>query len=79
MIDETGRYARWSVDGTALYYVREDNVWTVSIDGGRELPVTDLRGRPGGLGAHLATDGEFLYFTWHENTGDIWVMDVAHE
>jgi len=25
----------------------------------------------------LATDGEFLYFTWQVRLGDIWVMDVV--
>jgi hypothetical protein len=27
----------------------------------------------------LATDGEYLYFTWEEDFGDIWVMDVEWE
>jgi hypothetical protein len=22
------------------------------------------------------TDGEYLYFTWREDHGDLWVMDV---
>ena len=24
----------------------------------------------------LVTDGEYLYFTWGQELGDIWVMDV---
>ena len=25
----------------------------------------------------FTTDGRYLYFTWREDDGDIWVMDVA--
>ena len=25
----------------------------------------------------LPPDGEYLYFTWEERLGDIWVMDVV--
>ena len=27
----------------------------------------------------LATDGKYLYFTWRQDLGDIWVMDVVQE
>jgi len=40
--------------------------------------LTDLVGRPGQLGSHLATDGDYLYFTWQEALGDIWVRDVVY-
>ncbi len=46
----------------------------LSID--RQL--TDFVGRPGYLGRLNDTDGEFLYFTWNEDHGDLWVMEVAH-
>ena len=43
-----------------------------------ERPVTDFRGRRGTLNEFaLATDGDYLYFVWEENLGDIWVMDVV--
>ena len=43
-----------------------------------ERPVTDFTGRPGTLGVFgLATDGSYLYFTWDEDIGDLWVMDVV--
>jgi hypothetical protein len=29
------------------------------------------------VGWGLATDGEYLYFTWSEVIGDIWVMDLV--
>jgi Tol biopolymer transport system component len=72
----------WSVDGTGIYYVgggeQSGNLWWLSLETRNETPVTDLRGRRGALGAFaLATDGRWLYFTWREDVGDIWVMDVA--
>ena len=37
-------------------------------------------GRRGRLALQaLATDGEHLYFSWQEDIGDIWVMDVEKE
>jgi hypothetical protein len=27
----------------------------------------------------LGTDGKYLYFTWEEDFGDIWLMDVEWE
>ena len=47
------------------------------MSNGTEHPVTDFEGRPGNLGGHgLATDGEYLYFTWEQDLGDLWVMSV---
>ena len=40
------------------------NIWAVSLEDGREYPVTDFSGRHGGLDwFSLATDGDYLYFT----------------
>ena len=72
--------AHLSPDGTVLYYLgRDDNLWALSLEEGSEYPMTDLAGRRGTLGWGVATDGQFLYFTWAEETGDIWVMDVTEE
>jgi hypothetical protein len=30
-----------------------------------------------GMSQMPASDGEFLYFTWRDDLGDIWVMDVV--
>jgi hypothetical protein len=50
------------------------------MDDRREYPVTDLTGRRGNMdGFSLATDGESLYFSWGDELGDIWVMDVVRE
>jgi hypothetical protein len=84
----------FSADGRDLVYgANREGVWQlcrrpmdqleaseerVPLDG-TEHPVTDLKGRRGNLGWDLAADGQFVYFTWQENFGDIWVMDVVHE
>ena len=83
-VTESRAYApRWSPDGKEIYFVRPDinvNIWAVSLEDGREYPVTDFSGRHGNLGwMPLATDGEYLYFNWQEDLGDIWVMDVVQE
>ena len=40
--------------------------------------MTDLSGRRGSMGlTALATDRNYLYFTWGDNLGDIWVMDMV--
>ena len=41
-----------------------------------ERQLTDFVGKPGFLESLNDTDGEFLYFTWREDHGDLWVMDV---
>jgi Tol biopolymer transport system component len=56
------------------------NVWAIPAGGGRERQLTDFAGRNGNLRVNgLATDGEYLYFVWSEDLGDIWVMDVARD
>ena len=74
-------YPSWSRDGDRIYFTgtgeREGNIWQVSPDGTNEHAVTDLGGKPGTLQpAALTTDGEYLLFSWVEDFGDIWVMDV---
>jgi Tol biopolymer transport system component len=69
---------RWSPDGKHLYYTAPSgNVWAVSLEDGREYRVTNLVGRNGAVGWGKATDGQYLYFSWWEDDGDIWVMDVV--
>ena len=54
-----------------------DDVWALSVDSREERPATALAGRPGRLGlAGLAIDQGYLYFTWQEPRGDIWVADL---
>jgi Tol biopolymer transport system component len=83
----------WSPDGKWIYFTtfRESggttyqlerpglNVWRVAPDATSERPVTNLAGRRGYLGANIATDGRWVYFTWREDVADIWVMDVVRD
>ena len=77
-------YSRWSPDGKRIYFVgtgmRAGTLWTVLAEGGNERPLTDFSGKYGVIGIEaLATDGQQLYFTWAEDLGDLWVMDVITE
>jgi Tol biopolymer transport system component len=72
----------WARDGEHIYFTgmqeRVGNIWRLSLRDRIERPVTNLAGRRGEPGRMAPdTDGKFLYFTWREDTGDIWVMDVV--
>jgi Tol biopolymer transport system component len=71
-------FPRWSRDGRVIYFLgRQDDIWALALEGHKERLLADLSGKPGRQGGFaLATDGEYLYFTWEETLGDIWVMDV---
>jgi Tol biopolymer transport system component len=73
----------FSPDGKKVYFkaYRDAawNLWEVSSKGGDERQLTNLRGKYGRIGERSATDGKYLYFTWHEDQSDIWVMDVEWE
>ena len=80
--DGPGETPRWSPDGTQVFFVgigeREGNLWSVSWPDGRERPVTQLAGRRGHLVLSTpATDGPHLFFSWEEDLGDLWIMDVV--
>lgn len=77
-----GTSPRWSRDGDHIYFVgaeeRTGNVWAFSLKTHAEEPVTHLVGRRGNLGVQsLTADNKYLYFTWRDDLGDIWIMDVA--
>lgn len=75
-------YPQVSSDGRHYYFTNfsTEDIWEVPVGGGQERQVTDLSGKRGALGnTALATDGTYLYFTWEDELGDIWVMDVIRE
>jgi len=82
---EQPSYVRFSRDGRSIYYSviagpRENHdLWRLSLDGGTVHRQTKLEGRRGNIGDGFATDGRYLYFTWREDDGDIWVMDVVKD
>jgi len=73
-------YPIWSRDGRAVYFLDRNDVWIVPAEGGEVRKLTDLSGKRGSMAREcLATDGKYLYVTWLEDAGDIWVMDVVYE
>lgn len=80
LTDGVASACAWAPDGRVVYYRGERDLWAVSLDDRTERPVTDFGTRRGNPGTRtLATDGRYLYFTWEEGLGDIWVMDVEWE
>ena len=85
----TGAHApqtpRVSRDGRSIYYVvasgprEQQDLWQLSLTDGAISRLTRLEGRRGNLGYYFAADARYLYFTWYEDDGDIWVMDVEPE
>ena len=70
----------WSADGARIFFPREGNFWSVVLETGDERPVTDLIGRRGTLNTQPASvHEERIYFTWRDDVGDIWLMDIAEE
>ena len=70
---------RWSPDGSRLFFIcKTQALCEMPLDDGKERVVADLSGKIGRPQFDsLATDGEFLYFSWAEEVGDLWVMDVV--
>jgi Tol biopolymer transport system component len=82
-IGEQAYSLRFSADGQSLYYCvitgprDKHGFWKLSLASGDISRLTKLEGRRGSIGYDFAIGGHYLYFTWREDEGDIWVMDVA--
>jgi Tol biopolymer transport system component len=75
-----GAYPIWSRDGRDVYFLDRNDLWIVPAEGGEVRKLTDFSEKRGSMAQEcLATDGKYLYFTWLEDAGDIWVMDVVYE
>jgi TolB protein len=83
LVPAIGLSARWSPDGKHIHFAGADqqSLWVYDVNDRTQRPITNLFGRRGMLGVQQmpASDGMFLYFTWRDDLGDIWVMDVAQE
>ncbi len=77
LVETSAVFLRWSRDGNWIYYLADD-IKAVRADGSGERPMTDFRGRRGFLSEGMAADGKYLYFSWWDDRGDIWVTDVAY-
>ncbi len=78
----THRPTRWlcpSEDGQTIFFTTTTgrNIWAHSLTDGTERRVTDFSAKRGSLYTALETDGENLYFSWGDDLGDLWVMDVV--
>lgn len=70
----------WSPEGNQIYFrTNEGNFWELSLSDTSIRQLSDLKGRYGFPGFNLASDSQYLYFQWNEDTGDLWVMDVVRE
>lgn len=71
-----------SHDGQSIYYSvitgpqEHQHHWSLSLSDGTIAQLTRLEGQRGRLGTGFVADAHYLYFTWYEDEGDIWVMDV---
>jgi Tol biopolymer transport system component len=85
LTDDAGddRYSQPSRDGRRLYFFssrgeESRNIWVLSLEDGAMRPVTDFYGRRGRMPSDaLAVGDGYIYFTWADATGDLWVMDVV--
>jgi Tol biopolymer transport system component len=77
---EDGWNPVWSPGRGKVYFVAQregrTNLYERTSGSTRDRRLTDFVGKRGSLDTLVDTDGEFLYFTWREDEGDLWVMDV---
>lgn len=70
----------WAPDGENVCFAAQrggqGNLYEKEFGSSTVRRLTDFAGRPGYLGELNGSDGEFLYFTWNEDHGDLWVMDA---
>jgi len=82
VLDEDSWSLIWAPTGDTVYFAarREGrgNLYEKVFGSPTDRQLTAFAGRPGYLDRLWDTDGEFLYFIWSEDHGDLWVMDVEH-
>jgi Tol biopolymer transport system component len=80
MTNSEGYFFRWSSDGKRIFFNNEqdNDVRVLTLDDRHERQMTKFSGRPGSLSLHgLAVSDRYIYFTWSNDLGDIWVADVV--
>ncbi len=78
---EVGVSPVWSRDGRDIFYAgaggHAEDIWALSLETRKVRRIADFTGRRGGIGQEPpSTDGTYIYFTWREDLGDVWVMSV---
>ena len=75
-----GHQPRWSKDGREVFFWRDGQFWASTLADRSERLLTNFLGKTGGGGGGaFSSNGEFLYFDWTDDQGDIWIMDIAME
>ena len=82
LMEAAANFFRWSVDGNRIYFMGHqrgnNDLWSLTLDGRTERRLTRFSQKAGSLGNYtLAVDNQSLYFTWRNDLGDIWVMDIV--
>ena len=91
LLSRWSRLVGWSVIDRSTVFVEKrvpggSIVWEADADGADLPPIRQITASGGFLGGGKigslpgpgpVTDGRFLYFSWREHVGDIWVMDVV--
>jgi hypothetical protein len=63
-----------------VYFTAEGNLWAASVENDRERRLTLFTGKQGRPGQYtIDADEDYVYFTWRDDVGDIWVMDIAQQ
>ncbi|HLE56553.1 MAG TPA: protein kinase, partial [Rhodothermia bacterium] len=75
-------HARWSKDGSTIYFQAAQpdgswGIWSIPSQGGtaRQLVAFDEPSKMYGF-LHIATDEVYLYFTLKEAESDVWMLEV---
>ena len=80
VLDEDSWSLTFQPGGDRVYFAARrggrGNLYEKEFGSSTDRQLTDFVGRLGYLDSLNDTDGEFLYFTWSEDHGDLWAMDV---
>ena len=76
------KFARWSKDGSVIYFQATQpdgsgGIWAIASQGGtpRQLVALDEPNKMYGF-LHIAADEVYLYFTLKEAESDVWMLEV---
>ena len=81
MIKRGLRNFDFSPDGKKIIFTSPQegfiDLWEMSVDGSKERQISRLRGKSGGFSWGGQTAGnDKVFFSWGEDTADLWVIDV---
>ena len=68
--------SRLTPDRKTMLFAASGELHALDLDTGAYRRLSDLGERPGSVWDVMASDGEQVWFTWFEERGDLWSMDV---